>query len=166
MNAKHDKVRFVVGMTRLANVFSNGEQPKRELLNEYWDRLSRLTIEQFETAVNHIIDTETFFPKPNAFLNLYKQSGEEAWQIALQSLQHTPLTYTIKPGTEPIIAAAMRAIGGANRINNEANTNPFIRKEFINAFEALSESKEKYESIGHDAKATLALVYAKAKDAR
>ena len=100
---------FVKGMYKLGLQWRDHEMPE-DAVALYRERLSRLTDQEFEFAVNHCLDTCTFYPGISALLKavqLLKPSPIGAWNRLLAVAETGQ-----KPEMDAATEWALAAIGG------------------------------------------------------
>ena len=100
---------FIKGMYRLGLQWRDHEMPE-DAVALYRERLSRLTDREFERAVNHCLDTCTFFPKISELLKAVQDQGPtviDIWNRLLAAAERGQ-----KPEMDAATEKALAAIGG------------------------------------------------------
>ena len=156
-------LEIVIGFAEL-----KGKALSAPALELYWNAMQAWSIEDFRAAANHLVGTCQFMPTPKDFEDLKRASKPtpaEAWEKARKALQWTVNGYVEKPGTDPLVALALRSIGGANALAMcDEDKLHFLERRFSQVYESLADSNAIREAlpliasktglhplIGHDA---------------
>ena len=144
-----DFPRFRAVMAGMAKVYER--EIDGPLLDAYWLALRDWRLADFESAVGHLMATSEFMPRPAAFSALRK-AGEptaaEAWEKARKALQRTVNGYIEKPGTDPLVALALRSIGGANALAMcDEDKLHFLERRFSQVYESLQDSNDTRQAL-------------------
>ena len=100
---------FIKGMYRLGLQWRDHEMPE-DAVALYRERLSRLTDREFERAVNHCLDTCTFFPKISELLRAVQDQGPtviDTWNLLLAAAETGQ-----KPELDAATEKALGVLGG------------------------------------------------------
>jgi hypothetical protein len=100
---------FIQGMYRLGLQWREHEMPE-DAVALYRERLSRLTDREFEKAVNHCLDTCTFFPKISELLKAVADQGPsviDTWNRLLAAAETGQ-----KPELDAATETALAVLGG------------------------------------------------------
>lgn len=130
---KPEMARILTGLSQMFGHAMTAEQ--YEL---WWNVMREWELADFRAAASHLATTCRFMPRPADFHDLRKAAKPavaEAWQMARNSIQYTPHGYIEKPGIDPLIAAALRVIGGANALAMcPTDKITFLEKRFSDAY--------------------------------
>lgn len=144
-----DRTKFleiIIGFAELKGKSLSG--PALEL---YWNSMQEWSIEDFQSAANHLLRTCTFMPMPKDFEELRKAGKETAGEVFAtigKYLKYTPHGYTVAPDTPRAIAASIRAMGGADAYAMcETDKLPFLEKRFCQHYEEISGVEETREAV-------------------
>ena len=122
-----------------------------EVLDLWWACMADWSIQEFKAAAVHVLKNTTFMPQPKDFEDLRKagrNTAGEAFASVGQWLKYGPYGYTLQPNTPRIIAAAIRAMGGADAYAMcEVDKLPFLEKRFCQHYETLEEAEETREAL-------------------
>lgn len=117
----------------------------------YWASMQAWSLADFQIAANHLLKTCTFMPTPKDFNDLRlagRDTAAEAWIKARQSLAWGLHGYTEKPGIDPLISKALRAIGGANVLAmTDEDELPFLERRFIEHYTDISDAEDVREAL-------------------
>jgi len=128
---------FINELHALADRFNR--KASDELIRRYYQELKHLTDDEFLAAARIIYRTDTFWPAPARFEEAIgmdaKTRAENAWEEALEDARNGKALPWSE--YEPAHATALRKIGGIPALGR-ANEDrlPFIRREFISAYQA------------------------------
>lgn len=150
---EQDGDRFTNAMLALAEVFKNPVSER--LTTTYYESLKDLTIEQFETAAQHVIDTGRFFPKPVELREAVEgnQSDEAALAFAEFQQEVSRVGYMRTPSLQPATMEAVRLVFGgwrqacASLPSPDSDRAPELmnwRKQFVAAYA----NNKRREAIG------------------
>lgn len=137
-----DGKKFTAVMTMLFELYDKpNSQP---VLDLYWNSMRDWTLPEFEAAVQLLVKTSKFMPKPADFNELRNkvllENSAEVWARVDRYLKYSPSGYTMADGTPPEIANAIRAAGGANTVGMRTYTEAqFLEKRFTEAYRSLVE---------------------------
>lgn len=139
-------LEIVIGFAEL-----KGKQLSAPALELYWNAMQAWSLDDFRAAANHLIRTCEFMPTPKDFEELKKAARPttgEAWLAARKALQWGLHGYTVKDGTDPLIAKAIAVVGGANLIAmTEESKLPFVERAFNEAYDSLQDSNDTRVSV-------------------
>jgi hypothetical protein len=135
-----DFERFHVLLLGMGELYT--KEISRPLLDAYWVALRDWDLEAFEAACAHLMQHQTFMPRPSEFTALRKAGRETAGEVFAgirQWLKYTPNGYMLDPKTPRIIASAIRAIGGANAYAMcDEEKLPFLERRFCEHYDQIS----------------------------
>ena len=139
-------LEIVIGFAEL-----KGKALSAPAIELYWNAMQAWSIEDFRAAANHLVGTCQFMPTPKDFEDL-KRAGNptaaEAWAAARKALQWTVNGYVEKPGTDPLVALALRSIGGANALAMcDEDKLHFLERRFSQVYESLADSNAIREAL-------------------
>lgn len=144
-----DFPRFRAVMAGMAKVYER--EIDGPLLDAYWLALRDWSLADFEAAAGHLMATSEFMPRPAAFSALRKAarpSPVEAWDLARRSLQWTVNGYVEAPGIDPLVAKALRSIGGANALAMcDEDKLHFLERRFVQVYESLQDSNDTRQAL-------------------
>jgi len=83
------KTEFKKGIDKLKLIFNHNAITKdlsNEYLRIYYEAVQHIDNENFEIAVQHIIQTEEHFPKPNKFIKHYNDNNQPTTVINLDEM--------------------------------------------------------------------------------
>lgn len=134
-------LEIVIGFAEL-----KGKQLSAPALELFWNAMQHWSIEDFRAAANHLVGTCQFMPTPKDFEDLrraQRPSADEAWLKARKSLQWTVNGYVERPGIDPLVAKALRSIGGANALAMcDEDKLHFLERRFVQVYESLQDSND------------------------
>lgn len=134
---------LLIGMGRVY-----GQEPDALVLDAYWVALRDWALEDFEQACSELLRTSKFMPRPSDFTQLRdasKLTAGEAWADVLAYVREggagTGLAvhgYDGRAITDPVVLAAVRAIGGFEAIGrSNTDQTPFLERRFCEHFEEI-----------------------------
>lgn len=148
MNAgdREQFLKIVIGFAEL-----KGKKLSAPALELYWNAMQDWDFAHFQLAANRLLKTSEFMPTPKDFEDLRKAGREtagEAWIEARRNLVWSLHGYTLDARCPPLIARAVRAIGGANVIAMcDEDKLTFLERRFTEHFEAMQESEETRDAV-------------------
>ena len=120
-------------------------------LELYWNAMQAWSLEDFQAAANQLIRTCEWMPTPKHFEDLRKAGRDtpgEAWLTALQYIRWGLHGYTLDPDCPPLVAKAVRVIGGPNVIGMcDEDKLTFLERRFTEHFETMQESEDTREAV-------------------
>jgi hypothetical protein len=144
-----DFERFQAVMTGMAEMHQR--ELSNFLLDAYWLAMRDWSLQDFEAAASHLMQTLKWMPKPSDFTEL-RRAGEptdaEAWTTALATCVHWRNSDALPTGR---IARAAAAVGGFQAIamaNTERDL-PFVQKRFLEAYKELSDVEPVRSALPH-----------------
>lgn len=144
-----DFPRFRAVMAGMAKLYER--EIDGPLLDAYWLALRDWSLSDFEAAAGHLMATSEFMPRPAAFSALRRAAqptAAEAWAKARAACQWTVNGYIEKPGTDPLVALALRSIGGANALAMcDTDKLHFLERRFAQVYESLADSDATREAL-------------------
>jgi hypothetical protein len=124
----------------------SGAELDNPMLDVYWLALRDWPLVDFEGACGHLLKTSKFMPRPCDFTELLKAddlTAGEAWALVLEAARGG-----YECPEDPVIQAAVRAIGGIRAIGMSTRENtPHLERRFCEHFEAISEREEVREAL-------------------
>jgi hypothetical protein len=168
----NDKPQFLAVLNGLAAI-KPGAKITTEGLNLWWSAFENWTIEEFREAAAHLAKSSEFMPNPYHFEQLRKagrMTSGEAWAKVLEYVRGggyhqwdcgLPTWNKDHPQlTDPLILAAVRAIGGFDAIAmSKTDQTPFLERRFAEHYDAISDVEDVRESVPRIANFTRALPY-------
>lgn len=128
-----------------------GKSLSAPALELYWNAMQAWSIEDFRAAANQLIRTCEWMPMPKHFEDLRKAGRETAGEVfggLRQWLKYGPYGYTLDPNTPRPIAAAIRAMGGADAYAMcEVEKLPFLEKRFCEHYDQITGAEEIREEL-------------------
>jgi len=122
-----------------------------EVLDLWWACMADWKLEDFKAAAIQVLKTQTFMPSPKDFEDLRKAGRETAGEVFAgigRYIEYSPYGHTIKAGTPRPIAAAIRAMGGADAYAMcEVEKLPFLEKRFCQHYEEIIEHEDTRQSV-------------------
>jgi hypothetical protein len=122
-----------------------------EALELWWACMADWSIEDFKTAAIQVLKTSTFMPTPKDFEDLRKAGRETAGEVFAgigRYLVYSPNGYTVKADTPRPIAAAIRAMGGADAYAMcEVDKLPFLERRFCEHYEQIMSHVETRDAV-------------------
>jgi hypothetical protein len=135
-----DFTRFRAVLAGLSELYQR--ELSGTLLDAYWLALRDWTLPDFEAAAASLMASATFMPRPADFNALRKASqttGAEVWQHVLANCARW--RYGQAGDGDPAIDAALRAIGGNQRVAMcHIDKLPFLEKRFLEIFDERREA--------------------------
>jgi hypothetical protein len=139
-------LEVVMGFTEL-----RGKTLSAPALELYWNAMQDWDLADFRAAANHLLRTCEWMPLPHHFEALRKAGRDtagEAWIEAQKHLVWGLESYTLSHDCPPLIARAVRAIGGAHVIAMTPQDKlPFLERRFTEHFEAMQDSEDTREAV-------------------
>ena len=149
-NDREQFLRVLNGMAAMKKT-----QLTPESLDLWWACMADWDIADFKAAAIHVLKTTDFMPTPKDFEDLRKagrMKAGEAWALVLDRVRkgssrwdYDPpkLNSRFEPPDNPVIDAAVRAIGGYQAIAmHEEATLHFLERRFCEHFESIGEARE------------------------
>lgn len=129
---------IVIGLAEL-----RGKALSADAIELYFRAMAHWSLEDFKAAANYLARTSQFMPSPYEFDQLRKvaagRNPEIAWEQILGNHGST---------TDPIGARALAALGGWSVIGfAEQSRLPWLKKQFAETYESISDSSEKAEAV-------------------
>jgi hypothetical protein len=144
-----DKEQFLKVMNGLAAMRKATLIP--EVLDLWWACMADWSIEDFKAAAVQVLKTSSFMPTPKDFEDLRKAGRETAGEVFAsigRYLEYSPQGYTVKANTPRPIAAAIRAMGGADAYAMcEVDKLPFLERRFCEHYEQITGAHELREAL-------------------
>lgn len=136
-----DFTRFHAVMTGIAELHQR--ELSDFLLDAYWLSLRDWSLQDFESAASHLVQTLKWMPKPSDFTDLRKAGEPTAGEAWVTALSGAPLV----PGS--CIARAAQVVGGqyAMRYADIERDLPHIQRRFIDAYNELSDVDPVREAV-------------------
>lgn len=145
----HDRKTFLEIIVGFAEI--KGKQLSAPALELFWNAMQHWSIEDFRAAANHLVGTCAYMPTPKDFEDLrraQRPSPVEAWDLARRSLQWTVNGYVEAPGIDPLVAKALRSIGGANALAMcDEDKLHFLERRFVQVYESLQDSNDTRQAL-------------------
>lgn len=120
-------------------------------LELYWRAMQRWDLADFQAAADELLRTCEWMPLPHHFEALRKAGRDtpgEAWIEARHHLVWGLHGYTLHKDCPPLIARAVRAVGGANVIGMcDEDKLTFLERRFTEHFETMQDSEETREAV-------------------
>lgn len=145
-----DSARFRNTLTGMFRMYR--QEPDGLVLDAYWIALRDWSVEDFEGAARHLMQTAKFMPLPAEFNELRKAgrpTAGEAWADALDAVRHSQY-----PTDDLLLERAVRAIGGWKALGMTTDEGlPFIERRFAEHFESIQDAddiREAVPSITHE----------------
>lgn len=139
--------RFRDLMRGMGRIFNS--EPDELVLDVYWLALRSWQINDFQTAVAHLMATAKFMPRPADFTNLRNAgelTGGEAWERAVKGSPNWRRAEDLPTGR---VARAAAIVGGFRAIamaDIEFDL-PHIQRRFLEAYNQLSEVEPVREAL-------------------
>jgi hypothetical protein len=128
-----------------------GKDISTPLLDAYWVSLRDWELADFESACGHLMAHATFMPRPAEFTALRQAGRETAGEIFAgirRYIEYSPYGYTLAANTPRAVAAAIRAMGGADAYAMcDVDKLPFLEKRFCQHYEEIIEHEETREEL-------------------
>lgn len=122
-----------------------------ESLDLWWACMADWPIEDFKAAAVHVLKNSTFMPTPKDFEDLRKagqQTAGEVFADIRKWLKYGAYGYTLREDTPRPIAAAIRAMGGADAYAMcDVDKLPFLEKRFCQHYEQISGAEDTREGL-------------------
>lgn len=135
-----DFTRFRAVLAGMAELYQR--ELSGTLLDAYWLALRDWTLPDFEAAAAGLMASAKFMPRPadfNALRRAAETTGAEAWQRVLANCARW--RYGQAGDGDPTIDAALRAIGGNQRVAMcHIDKLPFLEKRFLEIFDERREA--------------------------
>jgi len=122
-----------------------------EALDLWWACMTDWKIADFKAAAIQVLKTSTFMPTPKDFEDLRKAGREtagEAFAGIGRWLVYSPNGYTVAANTPRPIAAAIRAMGGADAYAMcEVDKLPFLERRFCDHYDQIMSHEDTREAV-------------------
>jgi len=139
-------LEIVMGFAEL-----RGKTLSAPALELYWNSMQGWDLADFQAAANQLLRTCEWMPLPHHFEALRKAGRAtpgEAWIEARRYLMWGLHGYTLHADCPPLIAKAVRAVGGANVIAMcDEDKLTFLERRFTEHFEAIQDSLATREAL-------------------
>lgn len=148
MNAADRKpfLEIVIGFAEL-----KGKQLSAPALELYWNAMRDWDLADFRAAANQLLKTSEFMPTPKSFEDLRKAGRDTAGEAWIEAQRHVMWGlhgFTLADDCPPLIARAVRAIGGPNVIGMcDQDKLTFLERRFTEHFEAMQDSEDVREAL-------------------
>lgn len=144
-----DKPQFLKVLNGLAAIKKTQLVP--EALDLWWGCMASWSIEDFKAAAMEVLKRTDFMPTPKDFEDLRRAgraSTGEAWIEARRNVVWGLHGFTLHSSCPPLIAQAVRAIGGPNVLGmcDEVKLT-FLEKRFCEHYETMQDSESVRESL-------------------
>lgn len=117
----------------------------------YWNAMQAWSLADFQAAANELLRTCEFMPMPKDFEDLRKAGRETAGEVFAgigRYIVYSPNGYTVATNTPRAIAAAIRAMGGADAYAMcDVDKLPFLEKRFCQHYEQIIEHEDTRQSV-------------------
>lgn len=135
-----DKPEFLKVMNGMAAMRKASLIP--EVLDLWWICVADWKIEDFKAAAVQVLKTTTFMPQPKDFEDLRKAGRETAGEVFASIsrwIVYSPHGHTLREDTPRAIAAAIRAMGGANAyMMSDERKLPFLERRFCEHYDQIT----------------------------
>jgi hypothetical protein len=139
-----DKPQFLKVLNGIAVIKRTPLVP--EAIELWWGCLADWSIEDFKAATIAVLKRTAYMPTPKDFEDLRKAGREtpgEAWITARAHVKWGLHAFTLRDDCPPLVARAVRAIGGPNVIGMcDEDKLPFLERRFTEHFESMQDSEE------------------------
>jgi len=139
-------IEIVLGFAEL-----KGKQLSAPALELYWRAMQGWSIEEFQEAAEELLRTCEFMPMPKDFEDLRKAGREtagEAFASVRRYLCWGLNGYTLDAHCPPLIAKAVRAIGGPNVIAMcDEEKLHFLERRFCEHYETMQDSQDARDAV-------------------
>lgn len=133
-----------------------GKQLSAPALELYWRSMQDWHLPDFQAAAERLLKTSEFMPTPKHFEDLRKAGRAtpgEAWIQARGYIAWGLHAFTLQDGCPPLIARAIRAIGGPNVIGMcDEDKLTFLERRFVEHYESMQDSEEVRQALPQIAK--------------
>lgn len=145
-NDREPFLEIVLGFAEL-----KGKTLSAPALALYWNAMQAWSLADFQAAANELLRTFDFMPLPKDFEDLRKAGRETAGEVFAgigRYIKYSPFGYVVAEDTPRAIAAAIRAMGGADAYAMcEVEKLPFLEKRFCQHYEEIIEHEETRQSV-------------------
>lgn len=141
----NDRTKFlsiVIGFAEL-----KGKSLSQPALELFWNSMQAWTIEEFQSAANHLITTCEFMPTPKDFEDLRRAgrpTAGELWAVILAAARTSDTDVFV----EPAAAKALAAIGGLRAVMmSNTDSTHFLERRFAEHFEQMRDVVDTREAL-------------------
>lgn len=151
-----DRMAFLEVVIGLAEL--KGKALSAPGLELYWRSMQHWELADFRAAAEQLVRACAFMPTPKDFEDLRRAarpSAGEAWAEVLDYVRNGPgpsglvaYDHVDKPPTDPVLLAAVRAIGGFPAIAmSKTDQTPFLERRFAEHYEAIGDREEARQAV-------------------
>ena len=134
-------LEIVIGFAEIRG--RNLSAPALEL---YWNSMQAWELADFQAAANLLLRTCEWMPLPHHFEALLKSgrsTAGEAWIQARQCIEWSLHGYKLRDDCPPLIARAIRAIGGANVLGMcDEDKLTFLERRFVEHYRDIEDATD------------------------